>query len=136
MKVIENTPEKLLEIRGITPERLEEIKLSYAESRALRDIMTLLSPFKLTPKAALRIYQHLGPASLEILQKSPYSLCRIPGFGFARVDAIMQKNDCDLHDPMRVQGALFCALDNAGNDGGHLFVEKTKLVEGATTLLN
>ena len=136
LKVIENTPEKLLEIRGITPDRLEEIKLSYAESRALRDIMTLLAPFKLTPKAALRIYQHLGPASLEILQKSPYSLCRIPGFGFARVDAIMQKNDCDLHDPMRIQGALFCALDNAGNDGGHLFVEKTKLVEGATTLLN
>ena len=136
LKVIENNPEKLLEIRGITEERLEDIKSSYAESRALRDIMTLLGPFKLTPKAALRIYQHLGPSSLEILQKSPYSLCRIPGFGFARVDAIMQKNDCDLHDPMRVQGALFCALDNAGNDGGHLFLEKAKLVEGAMTLLN
>ena len=50
LKVIENTPEKLLEIRGITPERLEEIKLSYAESRALRDIMTLLAPFKLTQR--------------------------------------------------------------------------------------
>lgn len=136
LKAIENSPEQLLKIRGITEERLKEIQLSYAESRTLRDIMTLLAPFKLTPKAALRIYQHLGPSSLEILQKSPYALCRIPGFGFARVDAIMQKNDCDLHDPMRVQGALFCALDNAGNDGGHLFVEKAKLVEDAVSLLN
>ena len=59
LKVIENTPEKLLEIRGITPERLEEIKLSYAESRALRDIMTLLSPFKLTPKLYTECLQSL-----------------------------------------------------------------------------
>ena len=136
LNVIERHPEKLLRIRGITKEKLEDIKESYAESRTLRNIMTLLAPFKLTPKAALRIYKHLGPTSLEILQKSPYSLCRIPGFGFARVDAIMQKNDCDLHDPMRVQGALFCALDNAGNDGGHLFMEKEKLIEAATSLLN
>ena len=136
LKVIEKTPEMLLTIRGITEERLEEIKLSYAESRALRDIITLLAPFKLSPKAALRIYQYFGPASLEILRKSPYALCRIPGYGFSRVDAIMQKNNCDLHDPMRVQGALFCALDNAGNDGGHLFLDKGKLMDGAMSLLN
>lgn len=136
LRVIENTPEKLLELRGITPDRLEEIKLSYAESRALRDIMTLLSPFKLTPKAALKIYQFFGPAALDILKKSPYSLCQIPGFGFLRVDTIMQKNNCDFHDPMRVQGALHCALDDARNDKGHLFMEKEKMIDSAVNLLN
>lgn len=136
LKIIEEQPEKLLDIRGITAERLEEIKRSYAESRMLRDIIQLLAPFKLTQKAALRIYQYLGPASLDYLKKSPYALCRVPGFGFSRVDAIMQKNNCDLHDPIRVQGALLCALDNAGNDGGHLFLEKAKLMDAAATLLN
>ena len=57
LNVIENQPEKLLEIRGITEERLEEIKAGYAESKAIRDIMTVLAPFKITPKIATRIYE-------------------------------------------------------------------------------
>lgn len=136
LRVIEQEPEKLLEIRGITPERLEEIKSSYAESRTLRHIITLLAPFKLTPKAAMRIYQFFGPACLDILKQSPYTLCRVPGFGFIRVDGIVQKNGCDLHDPMRIQGAVFCALQNAGTDGGHLYLEKTKLLSDTLQLLN
>lgn len=136
LRVIEQEPEKLLDIRGITPDRLEEIKRSYAESRTLRHIITLLAPFKLTPKAAMRIYQFFGPACLDILKQSPYTLCRVPGFGFIRVDGIVQKNGCDLHDPMRVQGAIFCALQNAGTDGGHLYLEKPKLIAETLQLLN
>lgn len=136
LKVIEHTPERLLDIRGITPERLEEIKESYAESRKLRDIITLLAPFKLTPKAALKIYNYFGPGSIDILRRSPYSLCQIPGYGFLRVDAIMQKNNCDFHDPMRIRGAILCALENARGDGGHLYLDRNKLIESALKMLN
>ena len=59
----------------------------------LRDIMALLAPFKLTPKTALKIYQHFGAACLDLLRKSPFELCQIPGFGFRRVDAIVRKTD-------------------------------------------
>ncbi len=51
------SPERLLEIKGITENKLEAIKTSYAESRMLQDLMTLLSPFKITPKTAQKIYQ-------------------------------------------------------------------------------
>ncbi len=136
LRIIEEEPHRLLEIRGITEDRLEEIKASYAESRTLRGIMTLLSPFKLTPKAALKIYNYFGPQSIDILNRSPYSLCQIPGYGFLRVDAIMQKNNCDFHDPMRVRGALHWAIENARSDGGHLFLERETLVGESTRLLN
>ena len=46
LRVLENEPERLLEIRGITPDKLEDIKASYAESRCVRDLMILLTPFK------------------------------------------------------------------------------------------
>ena len=82
LDILEKQPERLLEVRGITENKLEDIKTSYAESRALRDIMTLLAPFKLTPATAQRIYQQLGPASVKILKENPYELCRISGFGF------------------------------------------------------
>ncbi len=45
LNVLEKHPERLLEIRGITEERLEEIKSGYAESKAMRELMTLLAPF-------------------------------------------------------------------------------------------
>lgn len=111
--ILEQQPERLLEIRGITENKLEDIKTSYAESRMLRDLMTLLAPYKLTPKTALKIYQHFGPASMEILENDPFELCQISGFGFRRVDSIRQKSGGDLHDPLRIKGALLCVLDEA-----------------------
>ena len=123
LKVIEKEPEKLLEIRGITPAKLDEIKSSYLESRCLRDIMILLAPFQITPPTATKIYEHFGAKSVEILQKNPFELCQIPGFGFKRVDAILQKNNYPLNSPMRIQGAIFSVLDTQKNDQGHLYCE-------------
>ena len=55
LHILEKEPERLLEIKGITPARLEEIQSSYTESRCLRDLMILLFPFNVTPAAATRI---------------------------------------------------------------------------------
>ncbi|MCI9267915.1 MAG: ATP-dependent RecD-like DNA helicase [Lawsonibacter sp.] len=134
--VLEHQPDKLLEIRGITEERLEEIKSGYAESKAMRDLMTLLAPFKVTPTTAMKIYEHFGPDGVALLRKSPFRLCQIPGFGFKRVDAIVQKSGGDLHDPMRIQGALFYTLEKSRTEGGHLYLEAEKLVKDSLLLLN
>ena len=128
LDILQNHPERLLEVKGITESKLEDIKTSYAESRMLQDLMTLLSPFKITPKTALKIYQHFGPASVDILKKSPFELCQVSGFGFLRVDAIVQKNGGDLHDPMRVKGALFWALEDSKGGKGHLFLSLIHIV--------
>ena len=136
LDILQNHPERLLEVKGITESKLEDIKISYAESRMLQDLMTLLSPFKITPKTALKIYQHFGPASVDILKKSPFELCQVSGFGFLRVDAIVQKNGGDLHDPMRVKGALFWALEDSKGGKGHLFLPGETLRKEALRLLN
>lgn len=136
LDILEKQSERLLEVKGITERKLEEIKISYGENRMLRDLMTLLSPFKVTPKTAMKIYQNLGPACVEILRKSPYELCRLSGFGFLRVDAIVRKNNNNLHDPMRIKGAAIYALNAAGSDKGHLFLERGALKKEALGLLN
>ena len=136
LDILEERPERLLEIKGITEERLADIKTSYAESRMLRDLMTLLSPYKVTPATAQKIYQHFGIGCLDILQKSPFRLCEISGFGFKRVDAIVQKLGGRLDDPMRIQGALRYTLQDAKDKSGHLFMEQEDLLVQAHTLLN
>lgn len=136
LDILEKDPGRLLEVRGITENKLEDIKTSYAESRMLRDIMALLAPFQLTPKTAQRIYEYFGPSCASILQGSPFELCRMPGFGFRRVDAIVRKADNRPHDPMRIRGAIHCALEEAGGKGGHLYLGKEELYKEALRLLN
>lgn len=136
LRILEQQPERLLEIRGITEERLEDIKEGYAESKVMRDLLTLLAPFKVTPATAMKIYEHFGPGGVELLRESPFRLCQVPGFGFKRVDAIVQKSGGDLHDPMRVEGALFYALEQSRSDGGHLYLESDVLIKHALQLLN
>lgn len=80
--MLEFHPEKLLEIRGITEQKLEEIKTCYAESRAMRDIMELLTPFQVTPVTAMKIYQHFGPACTDILRKARSGSARYPALAF------------------------------------------------------
>lgn len=85
LEILEHQPDRLLEIRGITKERLAEIKDAYAETSRMRVLMTLLAPFKVTPTTAQKIYQHFGPACADIVRQSPFNLCQVPGFGFKRI---------------------------------------------------
>lgn len=136
LEVLEKTPEKLLQIRGITEERLEEIQSGYAESKTMRELLTILAPFKITPNTAMKIYQFFGPNSVGLIRESPYRLCQMPGFGFKRIDAIVQKSGNRLRDPMRIQGAVLYGLEKARDTGGHLYMEAKALVKSAQLLLN
>lgn len=136
LRVLENEPERLLEIRGITQDKLEDIKDSYAESRCVRDLMILLTPFNITAVTAMKIYQHFGSRSVDILQKNPYDLCKVSGFGFKRVDAIVRKGNCPLNSPMRIHGAVFATLDSQRNEKGHLYLGKEALAKTTVKLLN
>ncbi|MFG6351664.1 MAG: ATP-dependent RecD-like DNA helicase [Oscillospiraceae bacterium] len=136
LNVIERQPERLLEVKGITEEKLDEIKAGYAESKAVRDIMMVLAPFKLTPKTAMKIYWHFGSDGAALLRESFYQLCQVSGFGFKKVDAIVCQSGGNLHDPMRIRGALFYALEKSRTEGGHLYLEADKLLGEALVLLN
>lgn len=136
LRVLEEEPDRLLEIKGITESKLTDIKASYDESRALRDLMVLLSPYKVTPATATKIYEHFGAKSVDILRDNPFELCQVSGFGFKRVDAIVLKNNWPVNSPMRIQGAVYAALDTERNENGHLFLHAEELMKTAMKLLN
>lgn len=136
LNILDNEPEKLLQIRGITEGKLKDIEESYAESRVLRNLMSLLGPFKITPATALKIYQNFGPACVDILKNCPYDLCQISGFGFKRVDGIVRKTDNRLHSAERIKGAVLYTLEDARGKSGHLFLPSENLVKETLLLLN
>lgn len=136
LEILEHEPERLLEIRGITEDRLKEIKRGYAESRVMRELLLLLAPLKVTPNTAMKILEHFGMNGVELLRESLFRLCEVPGFGFRRVDEIVRNSKGDLHDPMRIRGALFYTIEEARGRDGHLYIETRRLLKEALTLLN
>ena len=134
--ILDGTPEKLLEIRGITESKLEAIKESYALSRPISGLMTFLAPYDITPNKAMKIQKKFGANSLSVIKSSPFKLCKIPGFGFLTVDSIAVKTGCKPNDPLRIRGALFYALEEARDDGGHLYLSTEDLCKKARKLLN
>lgn len=136
INIIENDPKRLLEIKGISEQKLEEIKRTFNESYSVRSLMILLSPFNISPTTAMHIYDYFGAKSIDILTENPYRLCEISGFGFKRVDAIVKKGNTPLNSPMRIHGAVITALDTQRQDNGHLFIDETTLLQTTAEMLN
>lgn len=135
MEVLENRPSELLNIRGISPQKLETIQASFLESRALRDIVARLSPYGISVKKAAKVREAFGGNAMDILQNQPFRLCEIKGFGFKIVDAIARAVRCSPSDPLRIGGGLCYLLDEA-EQAGHLFLPYGELLQKAHQLLN
>ena len=135
LDILDSNPGRLTEIRGISEKKLEKIKASYSESRAIRDIVAYLSPFGITVKKAVKIHHEFGAQTMDVLKTRPFALCTISGFGFKTVDAIARKAACSPNDPMRIRGAVLFMLDES-MAAGHLYLYKTDLRDMALALLN
>lgn len=136
LEVIENTPEKLLQIRGISEKKLHEIKESYGKNQTFRELMTFLAPFKVSPNKVQKILMEFGPDSPEIVRHRPYRLCAVKGFGFLTVDEIAKKCCSCLNDPMRISGCIAYVLKQAAGEEGHLYLPQDILIEKVLGILN
>ncbi len=135
LEIIEKEPEKLLTVKGITEAKLKSITDSFQKSRAIRDVVSYLTPFGVTAKKCAKIQEAFGGQTMDILKNRPFELCSISGFGFKTVDEIARKTSYTPNDPMRIGGALRFVLDEEMTSG-HLYLEKEQLREKAHALLN
>lgn len=135
LSVIETDPERLLEIPGITPNKLREILESYNQHHEMRNLMIALGPYHITPNTVFKIQQFFGSEALQIVKERPYELTRIQGFGFFRVDEIARKTGCAANSPDRIRAALLYCLA-AQHEKGHLYLRTDDLQHLALRLLN
>lgn len=134
--ILSHTPERLLDIPGISETRLEEILEGYHNSTQLRELMVYLAPLGVTQGKILKIQEHFGEAAYAIIKENPYRLCEIKGFGFITVDPIARRSqNFKYDDPLRIKAAIIHILELAQNEG-HLFLSSQEIVEQVTKLLN
>ena len=135
LDVIENEPEKLTQISGISSSKAREISESFKRQVGMRRLIEFLSGHHLPVDLAMRLYRAYGEFAADALQDDPYMLT-MPYFGadFAVVDAFAMTLEVDADDERRVEaGIIFELTYNQSN--GHTFIPRDKLAAATAALL-
>lgn len=136
LEVIENDPESLSQVPGISLSKAKEISENFRRQVGMRRLIEFLAAHHLPAELAMRLYRAYGELAVDALQDDPYMLTQ-PYFGadFAAVDAFALELDVAADDDRRVEaGILFELTFNQNN--GHVFIPREKLAEATAALLN
>ena len=134
--ILENEPERLAEIKGISLRKANEISKIFNEQFAVRQIMISLERFGMTPNECLEAYRIYGSNAVDYITANPYILCSdIIGIGFDRADAIAAALDEPPDVNFRIcAGIIHIIKYNLNN--GHTCIPRKKLLKPSLQLLN
>ena len=135
LDVIEQEPDRLVEVPGIGRGRIGMIKQTWAEQKDIREVMVFLQSQGVSSGYASKIYKAYGKDSIAVVKENPYRLAYdIWGIGFLTADRIAEKLGFAKDSPLRAQAGLLYALHELA-DEGHVFSPTEKLLETAAKLL-
>lgn len=134
-RIIEEEPERLVEIKGISQRIAREIATQMEEKRDLRDALVYLQQFGISNTLAIKIYDTYGMGLYKIMQENPYRLAEdISGVGFKIADEIAAKIGIHTDSDYRIRsGLLYTLLQSVGE--GHCFLPVEVLLRRASVLL-
>ncbi len=135
LRILEEEPEKLARIKGISEERARQIGEDFAAQFGLREVMLALGEYGLTPNEAIRCFKRWGTQTVERIKQNPYQLCGNGLYiGFERADQLAAQMDRPADDARRIEaGILYVLRHNLGN--GHTCLPADKLIPTAAGLL-
>ncbi|MBQ4120290.1 MAG: ATP-dependent RecD-like DNA helicase [Clostridia bacterium] len=135
LDIIQNSPESLASIKGISLNKAMAIGEEYAKQYGIRDIMLMLSKFNITPDRCVPIYKRYGQKSIESIKANPYLLCQDGiDFGFPLVEDIANDFGFDMSSETRISAGIEYVLrKNLYN--GHTCLPRNKFVPVACNLL-
>ena len=135
-RIIEEEPERLAEIKGISSRKAMEIASQVNEKRDLRQAMIFLQQYGITMNLAVKVYQAYGQDIYSIIRENPYRLADdIDGVGFRTADEIAARVGIRMDSDFRVRSGMLYTLLQASGEG-HTYLPETELTPRAAKLLN
>lgn len=134
-RIIEEEPERLAEIKGISERKAMEIAAQVNEKRDLRQAMIFLQQYGITMNLAVKIYNKYGQGIYGILTENPYRLAEdIEGVGFRTADEIAAKAGIRTDSDFRIRSGILYVLAGASAEG-HTYLPEAELTRRASELL-
>lgn len=135
LKVIDETPKRLLEIHGLGRAKMDRIVECWQQQRSIRKVMIFLRSHGVSPAFAQKIFKAYGDQSIERVSANPYQMAKdIFGIGFKTADALAQKLGLPLHSPQRISAGIQYVLWELTNDG-HTCYPASGLIPAAQAML-
>ena len=135
LRVIEEEPNRLVEVEGIGPLRLQRISAAWAEQKEIREVMLFLQGHGVSSAFAAKIYKAYGQAAIATVKANPYRLAQdIYGIGFKTADRIAQNLGVPSDSPLRARAGLVYVLQ-AMSDDGHVYTMEADLLREAEAML-
>lgn len=134
-RIMEQEPERLSEIRGISDRIGREIALQMEEKRELRNAMVFLQKYNISNTLAIKIYEKYGMNLYQVIRNNPYQLADdIQGVGFRIADEIASKIGIHTDSDYRIRSALLYVLLQATQEG-HTYLPLPVLLTKTAELL-
>lgn len=135
LTVIAEEPDRLCEIKGITPQKATAISNEFRRLYGVREVIAWMARFGLSAQCAVSAYRAFGPHTVEALNQNPYMLCGEPlNLKFSQVDGIANTLQVEADSRLRIAaGLLYTLRHNSGN--GHTCLPCTKLVDATAQFL-
>ncbi len=134
-RIIEEEPERLAEIKGISVRLAMEIASQLEEKRDMRKSLIFLQQFGISLNLAIKIYNKYGLETFTIVKSNPYKLAEdIGGIGFRIADEIAQKAGIDRNSEFRIKSCILYVLSQAAT-GGHAYLPKDELLSYSINML-
>lgn len=135
LHIMEEEPERLAEIKGISIRKAEEIYSQYNEKRELRDAVIFMQQYNISNQLAVKIYNEYKDEVYNIIRTNPYRLASdIRGIGFKIADEIGRRVGIDLNSDFRKRCAVTYVLNQAGVNG-HIYLPEAELLGSVAELL-
>ena len=135
LRIVEEEPERLAEIKGISEKKAHEIAIQIAEKSEMRKVMMFLQKYGISLNLGAKIYQKYGDSVYSVLQENPYRLADdISGVGFKIADEIAYRIGIHTDSDYRIKSGLSYTLLQAGGEG-HVYLPKEELFKRAEQLL-
>ena len=137
LDIIENEHERLLEIKGLTAAKVQEIYKSFIEQVGVRQIVIFFQKYNLSPSCAVKAYRALGAGVVPLVQTNPYILAEmVDGITFEKSDEIAKSMGFSPNSGMRISAGIKAAMKQISFFSGHTFVPRPMIIARACALLD
>ena len=128
LRIIEEEPERLAEISGISERKARSIAVSYQDKKEFQHVIIFLSEYGISVNLAMKIYNEYGDRVYEILRGNPYKIAEdITGVGFRTADEIARRMGVERNSEFRIRSAIIYVLNTAIGDG-HMYLPKDEVI--------
>lgn len=134
-RVIEEEPELLQRVKGISSKKALEIAVQFEEKKDMRDAMVFLQKYGITINLAVKIFQKYNNGLYDIVNENPYRLAEeIQGVGFKTADEIASKVGISRESDFRISCGVLYTLSESLSEG-HTYLPEQKLIDRAKYIL-